>query len=47
MGKLASTIAYTWGRICFNPFSKIRLVKSLAEILLAYKAVLDLIYLAR
>ena len=41
MGKLASTAVYAWHQICFNPSSKIKLVKSLAEILLAYKAILD------
>ena len=39
MGKLASTAAYTWCRIRLDPSSRIKSVKGLAEILLAYKVV--------
>ena len=39
MGKLASTAVYTWRQIRLDPSSRIRLVKSLAKISLAYKVV--------
>ena len=40
MGKLASTAVYTYCWIYLDPFSSIKLVKGLAEILLTYRAVL-------
>ena len=39
MGKLASTTVCTYCWIHFNLFSRIKLVKGLAEILLIYRAV--------
>ena len=39
MGKLASTTVCTWYWICFDPSGRIRLVKGLAEISLACRAV--------
>ena len=41
MGKLASVLVYTWRRIRFDPFSRIRSVEDLAEISLARGAVLN------
>ena len=41
MGKLASTTACTWYQIHLDPFGRIRLVKGLAEILLAYRVVFN------
>ena len=41
MGKLASTTAYTWHQIYLNSFSKIKLVKGLIKILLAYGVVFN------
>ena len=41
MGKLVSTTVYAYYQIYLNPFSRIKLGKDLAEILLAYRAVLN------
>ena len=38
---MASTVIYAWCQIYLDPFSRIKLVEGLAEILLAYKVVFN------